>query len=71
MAGSILIIGLNFELIPNTIKLIFKSAFYNYCSYGGFLGASVMLAMRSGVARGVFQMNLVSEVPHCYSGCQD
>jgi AGCS family alanine or glycine:cation symporter len=54
VAGSILIIGLNFELIPNTIKLIFKSAFTTTAASGGFLGASVMLAMRSGVARGVF-----------------
>lgn len=54
VASSILILGLNIEALPSTIILVVKSAFTPTAATGGFLGASVMLAIRSGVARGVF-----------------
>lgn len=42
------------DQVPNAIKMVIDSAFNETAAQGGFLGASVMLAMRSGVARGVF-----------------
>lgn len=52
--GSLIVLGLNIELLPATFSLIFKSAFTPTAATGGFLGASVMFAIRNGVARGVF-----------------
>lgn len=54
VVSSLLIICLNIEALPSTIVLVVKSAFTPTAATGGFLGASVMLAIRSGVARGVF-----------------
>ncbi|MBP6923075.1 sodium:alanine symporter family protein [Veillonella sp. YH-vei2232] len=42
------------DRIPGAIEQIIESAFTGTAAQGGFLGATVMLAMRSGVARGVF-----------------
>lgn len=52
--GSIAILIANAGVLPETIKLVIKGAFTPTAAGGGFLGASVMLALRSGVARGVF-----------------
>lgn len=40
--------------VPAAIATVLNSAFTPTAAQGGFLGATVMLAMRSGVARGVF-----------------
>ncbi|HEL3165331.1 alanine/glycine:cation symporter family protein [Clostridioides difficile] len=40
--------------IPETFMLIIKSAFTPTASTGGFLGATMSLAIRNGIARGVF-----------------
>ncbi len=40
--------------LADAISLVLQSAFTTTAASGGFLGASVMLAMRSGIARGVF-----------------
>lgn len=42
------------DKIPAAIAQVFHSAFNPTAAAGGFLGATVMVAMRSGVARGVF-----------------
>ena len=42
------------EQVPAAIATVLNSAFTPTAAQGGFLGATVMLAMRSGVARGVF-----------------
>lgn len=52
--GSIAILIFNAELVPQTISLVINSAFTTTAASGGFLGATIMFAMRSGVARGVF-----------------
>lgn len=52
--GCLLIIGLNLEKIPETFALIVSSAFTGTAARGGFLGAGVMLAVRMGIARGIF-----------------
>lgn len=40
--------------IPETFMLIIKSAFTPTATTGGFLGATMSLAIRNGIARGVF-----------------
>ncbi|MDO0140916.1 sodium:alanine symporter family protein [Clostridioides difficile] len=40
--------------IPETFMLIIKSAFTPTAATGGFLGATMSLAIRNGIARGVF-----------------
>ena len=42
------------DQVPVAIATVLNSAFTPTAAQGGFLGATVMLAMRSGVARGVF-----------------
>ncbi len=42
------------DQVPAAIATVLHDAFTPTAAQGGFLGASVMLAMRSGVARGVF-----------------
>ncbi len=52
--GSLVIVGLNLEKLPETLALIINSAFTGTAARGGFLGAGVMLAVRMGIARGIF-----------------
>lgn len=42
------------DQVPEAIATVLHDAFTPTAAQGGFLGATVMLAMRSGVARGVF-----------------
>lgn len=42
------------DQVPTAIATVLHDAFTPTAAQGGFLGATVMLAMRSGVARGVF-----------------
>lgn len=53
MIGGLLIIGINFKLLPQGIANIFVAAFTKQAAFGGFLGSSVMLALRMGVVRGI------------------
>lgn len=48
------ILIMNAGNIPAAVSLVIESAFTTTAAQGGFLGATVMMAMRSGVARGVF-----------------
>ena len=40
--------------IPNALRLVFDGAFNGTAATGGFAGSSVMLALRYGIARGLF-----------------
>ena len=51
---SLIIIIMNISQVPEVFGLVIKHAFTPTAASGGFLGASVMLAIRTGVARGVF-----------------
>ena len=42
------------DRIPAAVETIISSAFNGTAAAGGFLGATVLLAMRNGIARGVF-----------------
>lgn len=52
--GGLVVIILNIANLPAAIVTIVKSAFTGQAAIGGFAGATVMNAMRYGVARGVF-----------------
>ncbi len=54
MGGALIILLLKIEQLPAALALIFEKAFTPTAATGGFLGASVMLTIRMGVARGVF-----------------
>jgi AGCS family alanine or glycine:cation symporter len=51
---ALIILVLNIGEVPGVFALIFASAFTGHAAVGGFLGAGVMLAIRAGVARGLF-----------------
>ncbi|MEZ8739445.1 alanine/glycine:cation symporter family protein [Photobacterium swingsii] len=40
--------------LPSAVALVVSSAFTGHAATGGFVGASIMLAIQSGIARGVF-----------------
>jgi len=54
MLGSLAILVLHFDLVPAALSLIFEKAFSPTAATGGFAGSGVMLAIRMGVARGIF-----------------
>ncbi|HHF1961388.1 TPA: alanine/glycine:cation symporter family protein [Haemophilus influenzae] len=51
---SLVIILLNLEKVPDAISLIIYSAFNPQAALGGAVGLTVMKAIQSGVARGIF-----------------
>lgn len=52
--GALIIIIANITRLPAAFVLIVKSAFTPVAARGGFIGSTVMLSMRYGIARGVF-----------------
>ena len=54
LGGCIWIIGKNFEVLPQTVSVIFRSAFSGEAAVGGAAGGAVLTAVRTGVARGLF-----------------
>ncbi len=52
--GALIIIILNISAVPAALKLIVECAFTNTAAEGGFLGATVLMAIRWGFARGIF-----------------
>ena len=54
MAGGLIILGMNLDLIGGALGRIFTSAFTGEAAGGGFAGATVWAAIQFGVARGVF-----------------
>lgn len=54
MGTGLIILAMNYAAIPGAIALVFESAFNPVAAEGGFLGATVMLAIRWGFARGIF-----------------
>lgn len=52
--GAVVILGINFAKIPAAFGLIFREAFSPTAATGGFVGATMMMGIRFGVARGVF-----------------
>lgn len=54
VTGCIIILIMNSNLLGQSLKLIFESAFSGHAVAGGFIGATFKEAMRYGIARGLF-----------------
>jgi len=54
VVGCIVILCLNAEFVWPALKLIVSSAFNPSAAGGGFVGSTVMMAARYGIARGLF-----------------
>lgn len=54
ISAGILVLILQAGQIPAALALIFTDAFTGTAATGGFVGASIMLAIQFGVARGIF-----------------
>ncbi len=52
--GALFVIIVNIDMIPHAFALIFKDAFTGAAAEGGFAGGTVMLAVRWGLARGIY-----------------
>jgi AGCS family alanine or glycine:cation symporter len=52
--GALTIILLNIGAVPSALMLIVSDAFTGTAAEGGFLGASIWMAVRWGFARGIF-----------------
>lgn len=53
-AGALVVLVIFYDRIPGAFALIFSHAFSPTAAGGGFAGATVMMAVRMGVARGIF-----------------
>lgn len=54
LTAGIIVLITHFSSIPDAVVLIVKSAFTPVAATGGFAGATIMLAIQWGVARGIF-----------------
>ncbi|WP_423188388.1 alanine/glycine:cation symporter family protein [Alkalibacterium sp. f15] len=52
--GGLIIIVANIELVPSALGTIFSDAFTGTAATGGFVGSTLAMSIRYGVARGVF-----------------
>jgi len=52
--GCLVLLFVHMDRVPETLRLIFTSAFSGQAAMGGFLGAGVREAIRYGIARGLF-----------------
>ena len=52
--GCLYILGMNIHYVWPAVKLIVESAFNPQAAGGGFVGTTVMMAARYGIARGLF-----------------
>jgi len=50
----LIVLAINYENIPSSFVLIFKSAFSGQAAVGGFAGATMMAAIQKGFARSVY-----------------
>jgi AGCS family alanine or glycine:cation symporter len=54
LAGGLVILVLRLGELPHALQLVVGGAFSGTAAAGGFAGSTIMLAMRYGVARGLF-----------------
>ena len=54
IVAALIIIIINIKAVPSAFALIFQYAFRPMSAVGGFTGATLMMTLRWGVARGVF-----------------
>jgi AGCS family alanine or glycine:cation symporter len=54
LVGGLVILILHAEALPGALRLVIEGAFTGTAAAGGFVGSTIMMAMRYGVARGLF-----------------
>jgi AGCS family alanine or glycine:cation symporter len=54
LAGGLAVIVLYVDRLPHALTLVFDGAFSGTAATGGFAGGTMMMALRYGVARGLF-----------------
>src|SRR5688572_8943364 len=54
LAGGLTIVALNIGELPGVIRLVLDSAFNGHAAVGGFMGSTMAMALRYGIARGLF-----------------
>ena len=54
VGAGIIVLAVNFTDIPEAFALVFSDAFTGTAATGGFIGSVFMIALRYGVARGIF-----------------
>jgi AGCS family alanine or glycine:cation symporter len=54
LLGGIVLLIRNADRIPGAFGMVFDGAFNGTAAAGGFAGATIMMAMRYGIARGLF-----------------
>jgi len=52
--GCLIILGFNWSVLGESIRLICRSAFTTQAAGGGFVGSTILMASRFGIARGLF-----------------
>ena len=52
--GGLIILVIYIDKVPQAFYLIFSSAFSGHAAFGGFAGATVMMAIQMGASRSVF-----------------
>ena len=68
MIGGIAIIIMNLSALPGVFASIFEGAFTGTAATGGFAGASIAMAVRWGVSRGIYSNdsgNGLTSIAHC------
>jgi alanine or glycine:cation symporter, AGCS family len=54
LSGAIIVLVLHADQLPQAFGLIFNGAFSGTAAVGGFAGSTIMMALRYGIARGLF-----------------
>ncbi len=68
ITGAVVVLGFNYQTIGSAFSSIFVGAFNPMAVVGGVAGATVMKAMRFGVARGLFSNEAgMGSTPHAHA----
>ena len=54
LGSGLIVLAANITEIPNALGMVFTDAFTGTSAAGGFIGAGILLALQTGVARGIF-----------------
>ena len=54
LGGGAVVLATHVSALPHALRLVFDGAFTGTAATGGFAGSTVMMALRYGVARGLF-----------------
>jgi AGCS family alanine or glycine:cation symporter len=68
VGGSLVFVAMNLSAVPGIFGDIFRHAFTPWAPAGGVLGATVMMSIRYGVARGLFSNEAgMGSTPHAHA----